>query len=301
MRLAFCGLAMVFVVAGCEPDLGACDMTAATTTVYNASGTPYYAGQAIVQEACTRCHGSASTGASRVGAPHGLNFNVGGLNPMSTEADVATARTTLAKIQDEAGDMYDQIESGTMPPASPAGNTAPLTWTFADGSAASLPDVRTDQGKSTVRNWLACKAPVIAGITGAPADAVAIGAIVPAVISTAEIPPTFTGVYTGVLMPSGCPGCHVPGGPGGFLDLSTPSIAYTSLVGKDAATSGTGIMCAGKGKRVVANDCTNSILYSKISMATPICGTSMPPGAGPLPQTQLDAVCNWIKAGATND
>jgi hypothetical protein len=301
MRLAFCGLAMGLVVAACEPDLGACDMTAATTTVYNASGTPYYAGQAIVQQACTRCHGSASTGASRVGAPHGLNFNVGGLNPMSSATDVDTERTNLAKIEDEAPDMYGEIQDGDMPPPSPAGNTAVQTWMFADGSSASLPDVRTDQGKSTVRNWLACKAPIVAGITGAPADAAALGAVLPPVISPNAIAPTFTGVYAGVLMANGCPGCHVPGGPGGFLDLSTQSIAFTSLVGKDAATSGSGIACAGKGKRVVANDCANSILYSKISTMTPICGTSMPPGGMLAPQPQLDAVCNWIKAGALNN
>jgi hypothetical protein len=280
------------VLIGCGPDLGQCDLPAAKTVVYSPQGTPYYAGQALVQQSCTGCHGSASTEAVRKGAPHGLNFNVGGLSAVSTPADVASARESLGKIKDEADEMYGQIESGNMPPPSPAGDSPAQAWKLADGTNANLPDVRTDVGKSTVRNWLSCGAPVVAGATGAVADASTIGDVLPPGKATA-VDATFTSVFTGVLSGS-CGGCHNTAAAMAGLDLSTPAIAYAALVNKDASASSA---CAGKGKLIVPGNCESSILYSKLS-ATPVCGSPMPLGGEPIGAAARDALCSWIKAGA---
>jgi uncharacterized membrane protein len=280
------------VLIGCGPDLGQCEPGAAKTVVYSPQGTPYYAGQAIIQQSCTGCHGSGSTEAVRKGAPHGLNFNVGGLSAMSTPADVASARESLSKIKDEADEMYGQIESGNMPPPSPAGDSSAQVWKFADGSDANLPDVRSDVGKSTVRNWLSCGAPVVAGATGAVADASTIGDVLPPGKATA-VEATFDSVFTGVLS-AGCGGCHNTASAMAGLDLSTPAIAYAALVNKDASASSA---CAGKGKLVVPGNCESSVLYSKL-LPAPVCGSTMPLGMPALGDAQRSGLCDWIKAGA---
>jgi len=284
-------------VAGCEPDLGACDMNAATEggLVYGADGTPYYAGQALVQTACANgvCHSSGAVGPGRVGAPHYLNFDVGVLNASSTPQNVGNLRAGISTVRDEAGEMYSQLSDDLMPPGKAGERVAPM-WKNADGSAASLPAITTAEGKSTVRNWLACNAPIVAGVTGAPADAMQLGTIkAPLEISTTDA--TFTSVYTGVLT-AACATCHdgkmfssqTP------LDFTTQAKAFATLVGPDV--SGTG-SCVGKGKLVTPNNCDTSVLYQKLLPAPVSCGAPMPLGTMGN-QTQRDLVCNWIKAGA---
>jgi len=110
---------------------------------------------------------------------------------------------------------------------------------------------------------------------------------------------SFTNVYSAVLF-EGCPNCHVTGGVTGSPDLSTKEMAYTTLVNKDATTAPTGV-CGGKGKLVIPGDCEKSLLYNKLSQATPVCGRRMPLSNTTIPQSGLDLLCAWIKAGAKND
>jgi hypothetical protein len=285
-------------LAGCEADLGTCDMKAATVIVYrkDTDGTPFYAGQAIVQDSCSGyCHAANATGDLRTGAPHGLNFDVGPLTAQSAAGSDGILRDGISKVRDEAPDMYDQIESGSMPPGK-AGTRSVPAYKTADGSDAKLPTIADTTGKATVRNWLACGAPVISAVMGAPLAAAASN--IPDSTLVAAMPSTSTGtgfsdVYTGVLQTT-CPTCHAPASVFPALDLSSMTAAYTNLVNKDASTAGA---CGGKGKLVIPKDCNNSLLYQKLQ-PSPMCGTQMPQGGTPLSQTAVDAVCNWIMAGA---
>ena len=97
-----------------------------------------------------------------------------------------------------------------------------------------------------------------------------------------------------------CGSCHKPGLVIGSPDFSTAEKAYNSLVGKDATMELPG-QCGGKGKLVTPGNCETSLFYNKISQATPMCGSRMPPGTMTVPQPELDEICAWIKAGAKND
>lgn len=288
-------------LAGCEADLGTCDMNAATQVVYrkDTDGTPFYAGQAIVQDSCSGfCHAESATGDLRNGAPHGLNFDVAPLTAQSVAGSDGILRAGIAKVRDEASDMYGEIDDGAMPPGKVGMRMVPAYKT-SSGADANLPGIDTATGKATVRNWLACGAPLISAVTGAPLatsvstiDKSQVVAGMP-VMSTSA---TFTDVYTNVIKGGSCTTCHQPGGPFMYLDLSTQALAYTNLVGKDASTS-PGNQCAGRGKLVVPNDCDNSLLYQKLK-PSPMCGSQMPLGGNPISQAGIDLVCNWIKAGA---
>jgi hypothetical protein len=290
-------LVVVSLLAACEADLGQCDMAAATQVAYSADGTPYYDGQALVQQSCAGnyCHVSSAVGASRFGAPHGLDFDVNVLTPTAAPANVNALRTGLANIRDEAHSMYGQIEGGSMPPGK-VGERALQSWKRADKTDVPL-DIRTAPGKATVRNWLACGAPAVAGVTGAPPDATALGSVVPPLMIT--VAPTFQSVYDSVLKGS-CISCHIAGGPYASmtpLDFTTPATAYASLLNKDTSPTG---MCGGRGKLVVPSNCKSSLLYQKLLPVTPaICGMPMPLNSPAIASSALAALCAWIDAGAT--
>ena len=112
---------------------------------------------------------------------------------------------------------------------------------------------------------------------------------------------TFTQLYTTVLKTNCAMKCHAAAAkPDGGLDLSTQAIAFTNLVGKAA----TGMPCLGKGMRVVAGNSAMSILYSKVSSATPVCGVQMPKGckgAMCLTTMETDLIKAWIDSGAMNN
>lgn len=100
-------------------------------------------------------------------------------------------------------------------------------------------------------------------------------------ISFAEdIQPIFT---------ASCVGCHGLGGNGG-LDLREGS-AYGNLVGVDSQGY--------PGKRVMADEPANSVLYLKLTGDSST-GTRMPP-AGLLPEAQRNLVRDWIAEGAQDN
>jgi hypothetical protein len=113
----------------------------------------------------------------------------------------------------------------------------------------------------------------------------------------APLPVNYQAVYDNAFKMN-CPGCHVAGGLFPSLDLSTPALAFTSLVSKPASTD-MGNSCAGMGTLVTPGNCDTSLLYQKISQPMPVCGRRMPLGLAPLGQNAIDEVCAWIKAGAT--
>lgn len=126
-------------------------------------------------------------------------------------------------------------------------------------------------------------------------------------------PDSFTEVYQKVIQPT-CSSafCHFAGISIKLsaLDMSSQTAAYWNLV--DAPTLGA--VCGSMGTRVVPGDPDHSIMYLKVSRATPPCGNRMPAdtvilertqsavfSGTPLTADQQQLIYNWIKDGAQNN
>ena len=125
-------------------------------------------------------------------------------------------------------------------------------------------------------------------------------------------PQSFTLLYQTVLRPS-CSNayCHYSGVGVRFsaLDMSSRSYAYWSLVDQPAAGPG----CSRMGTRVIPGNPDDSLLYLKVSQASP-CGARMPANpttlltkgtaefsGTPLPDDQQQLIADWIANGAKDD
>lgn len=82
----------------------------------------------------------------------------------------------------------------------------------------------------------------------------------------------------------------------GNLDMSTPAITYSSLVGKTSDS----MSCAGK-PRVIAGNAQGSLLVRKLRDTTLDCGITMPAGNDPISDPDLQRIVTWINAGACNN
>jgi hypothetical protein len=170
----FAALALI-PLAGCLPDLGDCDESAARAVVYTADldGFPAYEGQALLHRSCGSgvfCHSEQATGAMRNGAPVNLNFDLALAGPdvESTER----LRRGQQSIVDHARQIMATIEGETMPPGE-IGETIRDAGPVYDG----LPEIETPEGQAIVRNWLACGAPVVERVgTDRPAGVEPVGA-----------------------------------------------------------------------------------------------------------------------------
>jgi hypothetical protein len=125
---------------------------------------------------------------------------------------------------------------------------------------------------------------------------------------------SFTEVYTQVIQPN-CTNafCHYQyvGTRYGALDMSSQVDAYWSLVDQLCV----GAACSGNGnRRVIPGDPEDSIMYLKVSQASPPCGVQMPADVGALTQMgsaafsgtaltadQQNLIYNWILEGAPNN
>jgi hypothetical protein len=296
MRVVPCLALVAATLAGCSEDLGTCQMDAATQVVYASDGTPYYAGQGLVQYGCASgvCHSVYAEHDSRRGAPFELNFDLGPLSSSSSQSNVSALRNGLAKVHDSAGEMWGEISAGTMPPGK-AGERPDQAWKTADGKEAGLPGLSTDTGKATVRNWLACGAPVVSGVTGAVADATSLGKLVDPAKGNASGVKSFDDIYASIFQSCGAT-CHNPSVIKVGLDFTSKAMTLATLVDK-SPHSGDGAMCSTQPtKLLVAGNCKDSLVYQKLT-ATPPCGDRMPVGQ-PLPDSTIQALCDWIDAGA---
>jgi hypothetical protein len=304
MRVVFVGLAMSWSVVACGPDIGECDMPAATKVVY-LNGVPFVEGQALVHQSCagSTCHASSAVGEGRTGAPHGLNFDVAPLTKSATAKDLRVLRAGINEIRNEAEELWSVIDDGTMPPGK-AGDRPDLKW-FSDSGGtldAMLTGVDLAEARDKVRNWLACQAPIVAATSDSPlaqnAKGMQLGAVMPT--GKSGISADFQSIYDNLL--TTCTSCHSTSGAYKQLviDFSSKDAAYKTLVGKQAIT-GSGGECSGR-TLVKANDCKGSLLYQKLAYATgspEICGQSMPFGLPMVSEEIQKAVCDWIDAGAT--
>jgi len=109
---------------------------------------------------------------------------------------------------------------------------------------------------------------------------------------------TFSTIFSQVFTGNGCRSQFCHGAGAGNLSLATRDAAYAALVGVPASGPG----CGSSGKLLVApGNPDASLLYEKISNATPSCGTVMPPSGLAVSEAQLAQVRGWIAAGAPNN
>jgi mono/diheme cytochrome c family protein len=247
-------MAAGLVIAGCGVDLGACDQT----LLGGVEGMTPHTAQQLVNRTCAGglCHSQDAVGALRNGAPAGLDFD---LIPASASVqDSAKVLRSSAVVREWRDEMWDQLGSGDMPP---------------EGFGTLSSD-----DKETVRNWLACGAPVV-------------------VAPPAGTTPDWTSIYA--LFEERCLACHTAErstNGGGFVlgAMGGACAALGNVVNAAAITE----RCVGNGTLVVPGDPDASLLLDKLSAPTPRCGERMPLGMDPLSAAELAAIRSWIQAGA---
>ncbi len=205
--LAYLILVALFLIVGCNRDLGECNLDgrtdegrpiegpAAFDIAYRETdGLPMYEGQALVQSSCGNgqfCHSSAAEGSDRIGVPAGLDFDLAlacneAVDPMCVNlgsCDGGAESTYCEQLErldsnrsrtnSWAGEMVAEVRDGSMPPGERGRSVRDDTpWFRPDGS--QLPSLGSDnpedidRAKEIIRNWLACSAPVVARTELAP-------------------------------------------------------------------------------------------------------------------------------------
>jgi hypothetical protein len=156
-----------------------------------------------------------------------------------------------------------------------------------------------------LRSWLACGAPIVEANVEGLAKPVGgtVGDQFPACGDGIDAEPTFDNFYEIVIVESGCIGnCHEPGDHAGAedFDLSSPAVAYASLMGADGMGGAATDCDDNPNPMVTANDPEKSYFYTKVGgEAGPLCRSPMPFGSEfGLPSAELDFVRRWIEAGA---
>lgn len=319
--VALAGLSMSS--AGCRARVGNdCPPAAAAlarSVVYRRDGLPAYAGQALMITSCgggAFCHSSGATGADRYGAPHDLDFDPELADQLADPTTgAAHLRASQIAIYANRDDIYDTVVRGTMPPgAAGARVQQPLYGTFDDaGTLDEMAGLATPEGRETLRNWLACGAPMIER-TGGLGSATACSSDADCVLTGAcdlahrtclpvgdtqpylvvPVQPTWSSLYEVVVQTrcaqSSCHGASAAGG----LDLSDRDTARATLLSGSAHPL---FGCAGEGAFIVPGDAAGSLFYRKLNDPT-VCGGLMPRGGGQLASRYLDAFRDWIDAGA---
>ena len=310
----FSGVCAAALWSGCN-DLGDCTDPAQGRVPVKLQTQVMYAGQAIMQGACSAgsCHTESTSRELRYGAPAGLDFDLlpaeatpdadGGIAQVDPEA-LHRLRKHQRKVFDERHSIWEQVERGLMPPG---GKGQPFRdkalGDFIDVSGGGCPEVAklapiTDkQTQETLRNWLACGAPIIEA--NVPNLMKPVGGTVGDQFPACEsLAPTFDNLYSSVL--SGCvTGCHEPGDNAGaeVFDLSTPQIAYASLMG-----SGTGMVPSNCSRNdnfmVTPGKPDESYIVAKVGGGGTLCKNLMPLGSDGLDAAGLSLLKGWIEAGA---
>ena len=85
--------------------------------------------------------------------------------------------------------------------------------------------------------------------------------------------------------------CHAGGSPAAGLDLSDADTSHAALVGMPSSRQAGAVL-------VSEFDPVNSSLVQKLENAPGIAGSQMPLGRGPLAQSEIDAIRQWIMNGA---
>ena len=306
---------VALLACACEPSLGECDEVAALEVVYDADGIPAYAGQALMITSCgsgSFCHAEGIEPSSRFGAPAGLDYD---LRIAATTADLGDEERLArshARTLSTRGGIWSQVESGQMPPGE-VGRTVlesgiPYDRRAADGTFSPMPSIESDEGRTILRNWLACNAPVVERTVErfdrAPLE---IGRIEP-MVQRRCTDPTWPSIYATILRPScGTEFCHAAGMGESNLSLAAQApedfAAVAAVLGEIVGRDAEGTSClADGGALLVPGDAEASLLWRKVSRpSAEVCGLAMPLGGTPLTEQQRCALEAWIECGACAD
>jgi hypothetical protein len=285
-RLLLC-LLSVLGFGACGQELGECNDDAARQLVYSSSGLVATKGQALLHDSCgqgTFCHSGQAARGARLGAPRGLDL------------DVLPQPKSLDRIVEMRDQIWQQVESGLMPPKNHAvGNGK---WSFdveRHPEAAELAPLSSAESKTALRNWLACGAPSVTS-TSVPD-----WAMVPSKVVAAEEQAWHERRWTRVhgQLQAGCmrSACHdaqedVDASPLGEL-------APMPLYGGECAVYRWLLYKRDRcGELLVrAGEPDKSALVHKIEDDAPACGRRMPPD-GARNSGLVALVRDWIQQGA---
>ena len=278
-----------------------------------------YAGQALVSASCAGggsfCHAENPLGGP-FGAPAGMNFN---LSLACTDA-TSNCNEELSRLADAQSDALEwryhimhELEDETMPP----GDAGELVLEGARDQAfrmglapdsPPLPDIDTAAGQQIVEHWLACGAPVIErsiapGALSAGDNCTCVGegcdlvsaAVVGDCYVRADVAPSagWEAIYTQSIAPN-ClgSGCHGDGSTNPPA-MGTQQLAYESLVGQDPSAS-----CMTSGRQYVTPGNAEESVLHRVLVGQDCSIAQMPLGRMPLSEGAIQAISEWIDAGA---
>jgi hypothetical protein len=287
-------------------------------------GTPMFEGQALMVGSCGAgafCHSEGIDAEDRFGAPLGLDYDLQ-LAGFTTEVDpIEVDRLTrmFNRVYEHRRAIWSSVSSGRMPIG------GAVAEQIRDGSLTfyrRIPDepvplLDTNEGRESLRNWLACGIPIVERTE--PADDMSYVPIGEAVASFEVEPlhPDWPDIYTRMVEPR-CNGdaCHGIAQEGG-LDLRGQAEAYAALIDEPAEGDQDNEACAGlatpeqrldrccigiSATRIVPGDPDASFFFHKLAgrdaSDMPVCGESMPQGRARLSPASLAAVREWIMMGA---
>lgn len=306
---------MSATLAACETGPGDCtDEAGAFEIVYQPDGTPAFAGQAMMIESCGGggfCHSQGIARKDRFGAPQGLDFD---LTLASTTPDAENERLARLAAHQEIvlnnrDGIWAQVTSGAMPPDGAVGNQILQSTDLGfervaqDGTTFSpLPEVRSDEGREILRNWLACRAPVVE--RSAPRQdlvEVRIGFLVDACARRC-VDPTWPDIYAKIIEPScATAACHDSTNPSANLNLMaddpTSAASVAGVVARLSGQGPSGGLCSSSGSWLTPGMASQSLLFTKCD-ANPTCGSRMPLAGSVLTEGSLCALREWIDCGA---
>jgi hypothetical protein len=312
MRTAL--VALLLLTAGCN-DPGPCDTEAALELVYDESGVPAFAGQALVIEGCGSgrfCHAPGVVGEDRYGAPFGMDFDLA-VASTSSELGLAASerlRQSQLTVLRHRALIWQQVERGAMPPSGVGARVVGMSEAHHDRIGEDrrtfhpLPGLDTIEGREIVRNWLACRVPVVERTRPRVDGELNDTGFTAAVCERGCVDATWPSIYRGVVEPR-CVSCHEPSSPDAGLDLmaSEPTDAASvaqvlermvghAAVGDDCVTEAVPLLVPG--------DTFASLFYGKLT-DEPACGGRMPLAGAPIGRQQLCAIEQWIRCGACAD
>jgi len=280
-------------------------------------GTPLFEGQALLATSCGsgECHNGVAVGSTRNGVPGGFDFDIGiacdgrvGAAACQTES-LTRLRRGRNTVYEQRYDIYESVLDDTMPPNGRAEDVRNNASSFVRADGTPLPRIDSPEGREILRNWLACRTPVVEraeevrpprAVGEYCGDGVS-GDCVYTTPREVDVPdPNWPSIYDGVLVPL-CVSCHAAG-PRDYrvesqVDLSTADVAYEQLVG----VVSTGAYCKNRGLTHIApGNVDGSFFLAKLG-DTPECGVQMPLGGPYLPEEVLVPIRAWIAAGAARE
>lgn len=299
----------------CTDPVGPCTGADQGRTRALVGGVTMYAGQAIVNAACsTGCHASSAVGEGRRGVPAELDFdllpvdegdavgtrtNKRGETVLKLRSEqVAALRARQQKIVEERDAMWAQLKQKLMPPDGMFESLLSRIHVIRAGTdceaGKAYSQLSAGRARETVRNWLACGAPLVES-NGVAVDksrstgsAGAVGNQYPVCEPAADngVSPTLETLFAGSL--SSCKSCHPA--------LSSPDL---NTVEKASATLASKRPVCGDKPYVTPGDPDMSFFLDILKAPSAECKHKRMPLGGPyLSATDLQEVSRWIAAGA---